>query len=209
MTGAGSVCRDLYVLTADADMKATMEALLPRHQSLGIRPITFTVDRHLQRDPGCRVRASSWLRPFADSYRYALVMFDREGCGNPASRQAIEAQVQSDLGQMGWLGRSRAVVIDPELEAWVWNRSPLTPRVLRWNGSPSAMKAWLRARNMWPAGQAKPPEPKRAMKAVLRQTGVRHSPTVFEDLARQVGTHGCGDPAFGEMVGTLRQWFPP
>ena len=45
------------------------------------------------------------------------------------------------------------------------------------------MRTWLETCGLWPANSVKPPAPKRAMKAVLRQTGVRHSPTVFENIA--------------------------
>ena len=92
-------------------------------------------------------------------------------------------QVEAELGSTGWQGRSKAIVIDPELETWVWNTSPLTPRVLGWHGRPSTMRTWLETCGLWPANSVKPPAPKRAMKAVLRQTGVRHSPTVFENIA--------------------------
>ena len=207
MTGAGGGRKDLYVLTADADMKATMEALLPRYQSLGIRQITFTVERHVQHDPGCRLYAARWLQPFRSSHSYALVMFDRHGSGT-GDRLAIQTQVEAQLGGAGWQARSKAIVIDPELETWVWNTSPWTSKVLGWHGKPSTMRTWLERRGLWPANRVKPPAPKRAMKAVLRETRVRHSPTVFGDLARQVGTRGCQDPAFADLRSTLRQWFP-
>lgn len=55
--------KDLFVLTADADMQAAMEALLSaRRRALGIRSIDFTVERHTQRDAGCRSRSADRLR---------------------------------------------------------------------------------------------------------------------------------------------------
>ena len=38
--------RDLYVLVADQDMLQTMEGLLSRGPSLGIRPIRYAIARH-------------------------------------------------------------------------------------------------------------------------------------------------------------------
>ena len=46
--------KDLFVLVADQDMRETLTALLQRHESLGIRPVAYEVERHLQRDAGCR-----------------------------------------------------------------------------------------------------------------------------------------------------------
>ena len=54
--------KDLYVLVADQDMRQTMKELLDRGASLGIPSVTYTVARHLQRDPGCRSDASRYLR---------------------------------------------------------------------------------------------------------------------------------------------------
>jgi hypothetical protein len=44
--------RDLFVLTADADMQVVFRALLARPSDLQIRPISFEVDRHPNRDSG-------------------------------------------------------------------------------------------------------------------------------------------------------------
>jgi hypothetical protein len=43
---------DLFVLTADTDTLAVMNAVLARPGDLGIRPVSFKVDRHVGRDPG-------------------------------------------------------------------------------------------------------------------------------------------------------------
>jgi len=37
---------DLFVLTADAQMKAVFDAILPRHKAMGIRQISFEVVPH-------------------------------------------------------------------------------------------------------------------------------------------------------------------
>lgn len=76
----GQEQKDLYVLVADQDMRQTMANLLSRNESFGIRSITYTVDRHLQRDSGCRTDASRYLRnPIQYQYRHALVVFDKKG----------------------------------------------------------------------------------------------------------------------------------
>jgi len=44
--------KDLLVSAADADAQAFMTSILSRPQAVGIKPITFTVDRHPLRDSG-------------------------------------------------------------------------------------------------------------------------------------------------------------
>jgi hypothetical protein len=123
---------DLLLLVADVKMESSFRGLLERPQSLGIRPIQARVYRHPRRDPAvyreCHdfLRSRQWVSP------HALVIFDREGCGSEASRQVLEDEVETRLAQNGWKGRSAAVVIDPELKAWVWSGSPHVDEALGW-----------------------------------------------------------------------------
>lgn len=107
------------MLVADQDLLQTMEKLLGRGTSLGIRPIRYAVAKHLNRDAGCRTGASPYLRGHIFDYRHALVMFDRNGCGYDASRKEIQFDVERVLEENGWRGRSKVVVIDPEQETWM------------------------------------------------------------------------------------------
>ncbi|MFH0879125.1 MAG: hypothetical protein V2A34_05390, partial [Lentisphaerota bacterium] len=75
------VAKDLIVVVADADAEKAIETLLKRHKNLGIHPVSFDIRRHVQRDPGCRTAAHSFLRPEIDRYKYAMVVFDWEGSG--------------------------------------------------------------------------------------------------------------------------------
>ena len=203
--------KDLFVLTADADMDAAMNQLLTNRQpSLGIRHIDFTVTRHSKRDAGCRVHAAERLDGHRHSYEYALVMFDRDGCGaEDKPRETIQTEVERELYNNGWADRSKAIVIDPELEAWVWTDSPHTARVLGWKeeGYPE-LQTWLHNRGLWPSGDLKPPDPKEAFLRALRAKGLQRSPKRFEKLARVVGLTKCKDPAFAELTQTLAEWFP-
>ena len=200
--------KDLYVMTADLDMETTMKRLLTRHEDIHIRKIRFDVGRHLDRDPGCRRRAVDYLRPHLNEFDHALVMFDRDGCGDSASRAEIQERVGHDLHINGWRDRSKAIVIEPFLETWVWNQSDDVPRILGWPGDYRRLRLWLRNNDLWPRGDPKPPDPKKAMKAMLKQGKTRHTSTIFEDLAAKASLQGCRDPAFGELLVTLRRWFP-
>ena len=154
--------KDLFVLTADADMEAAMKTLLSaRHRALGIRSIEFTVERHTQRDAGCRRRAADRLRGYTRDHAYALVMFDRDGSGDPSPREEIQTSVDAQLSDAGWPDRSKTIVIDPELEAWIWGSSPHVARLLGWQTN-EALRSWLRERELWPITEAKPPDPNAA-----------------------------------------------
>ena len=200
--------KDLFILTADQDMLTTVDRLLKRPRSLGIRQVQYAAARHRRRDPGCRLDASRRLRPHLNECRYALVVFDRDGCGrDDAPRADIQLEVERDLSRNGWENRSKAIVIEPELENWVWSGSIHVSRVLGWN-SYHELKDWLHEQGHWPHETTKPPDPKEAMGAALAKSGRRVSAAIFGRLADTVSVRGCECPAFGELRDTLQTWFP-
>ena len=200
--------KDLYVLVADQDMLQTMEKLLGRNTSLGIRPIEYAVAKHLHRDPGCRTSSSLYLRCHIHYYRYALVVFDGEGCGDNAPREEIQYEVEQELANNGWQNRSKVLVIDPELETWIWNGSNHVPRILGWEGRYEELKAWLTTEELWPLSASKPPDPKKAMRAALREKRRSVAAKLFGQLAKSVTLRRCQDSAFNELRDTLQDWFP-
>ena len=110
--------KDLFILAADADIEATMRGLLRRRQhALGIRSIEFTIKRHWDRDPGCRRTAAMFASGYVSDHEYALVLFDKHGSGDEGTaRQGIQNAVEEELCRAGWKDRSKAIVIEPELE---------------------------------------------------------------------------------------------
>lgn len=204
---AGERRRDLVVLVADKSISQAIAGLLGRTQALGVREIDCKVSVHQQRDAGCRVDAADFLRPFTTQFEHALVVFDREGCGSEASREAIEEGVETDLRRNGWGGRARAVVIDPELEAWVWTESMHVAQELGWP-SFQLLRDGLGERGFWPAGAAKPPDPKGAMGEAMRLRQRPKSASTFGSLGKVVSFRRCQDAAFQKLRGALREWFP-
>ena len=101
-----------------------------------------------------------------------------------------------------------AIVIDPELEAWVWSSSRHVPRVLGWKDGNSTLRAFLAAGGHWPAALPKPPDPKKAMEEATRQAGQPLVSSLFSDLAATVSVKGCSDRAFLKLTGALSRWFP-
>ena len=205
--------RDLLVLVPDADIEQAMYGLLVRADRIDIAPVDFEIRRHVNRDSGCRTNAANFLRPYSKTYRHALVVFDRHGCGSRETREEIQEQVEIDLARNGWEDRSKAIVIDPELEVWVWSRAPPVAEVLGWGTDFEALRKWLESRNLWGPDLRKPQAPKEAMWRAMEEAGVRkkvrRSPSKFHALATTVDFTDCDDPAFVDLTRTLRAWFPP
>lgn len=201
---------DLIVLAADADAKATVEGLLTRPNALGTRTIEFRCFRPAGGgDPRCRGNAHDLLRPFLGKYDHALVVFDRHGCGaDRETRKVIEETVETRLTANGWRERNAAIVIDPELESWVWTPSPRVDAALGWEGSLTRLRDWLVSQAMLVDGAAKPGDPKAAMRAALRHVKRSTSPALFGQIARETTLDGCVDPSFLKFRGILQRWFP-
>ena len=202
--------KDLIVLVADQTMEEGFRALLKRHQSLGIHEIAFDVRRStLGHDPACLLKAPGLLAQDVGRYAYALVVFDREGCGQEnLSRDALERDVEERLSQAGWPERCAAVVLDPELEVWVWTKSPHVEEILGWSNRRPALSAWLRECGHWPEEAPKPARPKETMEAALREVRKPRSSSLYRQLAEKVSLAGHSEPAFAKLCETLRKWFP-
>ena len=205
----GTNPKDLFVLAADLELANALEGLLSRSNDLGIRDIAFDIERHPNRDSGCRSDAVEYLRPYHGRYRYALVVFDHHGCGSLPAREQIQKTLEQQLSRNGWENGAKVIVIEPELEVWVWRNSPAVSRVLGWGDRYDELRNWLGDRQLWPLGDSKPSHPKKAMREAMRRGRVQRSARKFSELATAVELDGCQDPAFNELRTTLRSWFSP
>lgn len=202
---------DLVVLTADKNMQFAIKGLLNRPQALGIRPISngdnFYI--HPERDPGCLHHADDFLRPFFMRIEHAIVMFDREGCGkDQRTRAELEEQVTSALSRSGWEERAAVIVIDPELENWVFSNSQELDAAMGWKGNDPPLRKWLEDQGYLVPGQIKPSRPKEAMEAALRRVRMPRSSSIYGTLAEKVSTSRCTDEAFQKLKATIKAWFP-
>jgi hypothetical protein len=198
--------KDLVVLTADKDALLGIGALL-QPTRLGIREITFECRAHPKHDSGVIQSAHDFLRPFLRYYEYAVVVFDLEGCGREnRGRTRVEQEMETQLAANGWEGRCAAVVIEPELEAWLWDASLRVGRLLKWDRGP--LKEWL-LRNEYLASDAalKPARPKEAFRDALRATDQKISSSLFQDFAAVASIETCTDASFQKLLVTLRSWF--
>lgn len=203
---------DLFVLAADNHMVSALKGLLTRPQGIGCRPIRSEVRRHPNSDSGCFNQSHDFLRPFLRQFARALVIFDKEFDLSKElrgkSRTELQGIVTKNLSINGWQERAKAIVVDPELENWVWTKSPQVELCLGWHGREPRLRDWLRSTGLWPETHTKPADPKEAFLRAIRESRKSLSARIFHELAETVDFGGCEDPAFQELVTTLRNWFP-
>jgi hypothetical protein len=200
---------DLVVVVADKDIEQALLGLLSRRQAIGIRPIVSGILQHDLHDPGCYETGHELLALYADSWRHALVIFDLAWEGAPGrDRWTLQRKVESRLRD-AWADRARCIVIDPEVENWVWSDSPHVPAALGWEGRRDRLRGWLESEGLWPGNLSKPPDPKMAFRRALREAQLPVSASVFRKLAEKVSFRRCADQAFLDLLTVLRGWFPP
>jgi hypothetical protein len=199
--------RDLVVLVADKNMQAAVAGILNAPERLRTRNVGFDGPYvHRGKDPGVYRFSHEFLRPFQRRATHALVLFDREGCGSTQTRAQLELEVETRLSQNGWRDRAATVVIDPELENWVWSDSPQVEAALGWPGG--QLRTWLMNQGTWRVGADKPNDPKDAVDQALRHVRKPRTSDIYLRIAEQVSFERCSDPAFGKLKTVLRHWFP-
>lgn len=201
--------KDLVVLVADKNLAETLKGILSRPHSLGLRAIEIDGPWvHPGRDPGCLREAHDLLRPFIHRYAHALVVFDREGCGQEhRTCTELESGLERRLSECGWEDRAAAIVIDPELEAWIWSDSPHVETVLGWTDPSQPLSGWLVVEGFRQPGEAKPSRPKEAVEKALRLVRRPRSSALYSQLATRVSFEKCTDPAFSRLKKVLQAWF--
>ena len=205
----GPLQKDLVILVADKNMEFAVRGLLSRAESLGARRPEVDVYVHPERDPGCLLRGHEFLRHFVNTYRHALLMFDREGCGQETvTRAQLESSVETQLSQSGWQNRATVIVFDPELEVWVWSDSPHVDEALGWSGRQPDLRTWLVTVGCSVNKTAKPARPKEAVCKALKLARKPRSSSTYLQLAERVSLARCVDPAFHKFTTTLLRWFP-
>lgn len=198
---------DLIVLVADKSMQFALEGGLSRSAALGIREISFDIIVHSGRDGGARTSGPDLLRIYRGRFRHALLVLDREGCGVDSPAVAIEESLNGRLSEV-WQSEARAIVIDPEVDVWVWGADNALSPILRWSQEVT-IREWLIARGFALDDQDKPLRPKEAMEAVLRFLRRPMSAALYRHIAGSISLAKCRDPSFRRLRSQLCTWFPP
>lgn len=200
---------DIVALVPGRNEKAALEGILSRQDALGIRPVRYAIDTHPDRDPGCRLRAVDHLKSAIGTCRHAIVLFDHEGSGAERTPAAeLETNLEKKLSEAGWQDRAACIVIEPELEIWLWSDSPHVDAALGWRGRVPGLREWLRQHGRMAESAIKPCRPKEAVEAAMRLSGKRRTSAIYQTLAEQVSLSRCQDRAFLKLKATLQGWFP-
>lgn len=205
--------KDLFVLTADADMQAVLRSVLRRHEEIGLRPIEFEVDRHTMRDSGMIASGPDLVRPRRGKYRKVLLVWDHLGSGCEGKFTAEESarRVEERLVLVSWRDHASAIVIDPELEDWLWQDPASIGAHL--GISPATLRKWLTEQQK-SASDLLSPRSKMDLEERLRHLFVDKcrrtvSPRDFERIAEQADLAAWEkSKSFQRLMTILRGWFP-
>lgn len=201
--------KDLVLAVADICQEKVLEGLLPRipHAS-NTRQFTYDIIRNSEKDSGSYNISQELLRPFINDYSYALVIFDYEGCGveHEKSRVQIEQDVEGRLSTHGWANRNSVIVIEPELENWMWVDNINVQNAINWERQESLYE-WARNKGFIVGDQTKPIRPKENLDEALKISSTPRSSSIYKNIASTVSYRGCQDLAFIKLIQTLQNWF--
>jgi hypothetical protein len=200
--------KDLVLLTADKNMQQLLEGLLPRMPKVyatTMRPFSYDIKVHPLRDCGYK-EYSDFLRVFAQSYAYAIVILDYEGSGFHDSPAELAETIENDLSRSGWQDKNACIVIEPELENWIWVDSPHLATAIDWE-SIDDLHQWLDKEGLKPLHQPKPNRPKEAFEQALFKSKMPRSSSIYKEIAEKASFKKCIDVNFHKLRDMLMAWF--
>ncbi|GHV74909.1 hypothetical protein AGMMS49940_22110 [Spirochaetia bacterium] len=207
--------RDCFFYLADKNMKFSFEGFLTRpdfYKKLGCGPFAFDPQQDAKvaagdNDPGLCKRGHELLRLYQATHHHAVVVLDAQWDGSPG-KEKIAERLYDNIIRTGWPeGSFQVIVIDPELENWIWQQHDDIARNLQFANryelmaDPDLIAAW-------PTGQDKPTFPKEIFEKLLRKKQIQRSSVLYKQITSQIPVRGCRDPAFLSLVETLQRWFP-
>ncbi len=198
--------KDLVLLVADKNAHFALKGALGRPEALGIRPIEFEFRVHPGRDGGTRRTGPEMLALERRRFKHALLVLDFEGCGTDLPNATeLEAQLDGRLSTH-WKEAAKSIVIEPELDVWVWGADNAVEAVIEWPAGKS-VREWLRERGFTFEANEKPTRPKEALEAALRIPGLPRSSALYQTIAEKISLRRCGDEAFIRLRKQLFEWF--
>src|SRR6185295_7232051 len=90
----------------------------------------------------------------------------------------IHTHIVEGCERSGWMKADVVpIVLDPELETWIWQDSPIVESVVGYSGS--SLRRELAASGAWPLDLPKPPRPKETLEAELRRNRIPRSSALY------------------------------
>lgn len=198
--------KDLVLLVADKNAQFALQGALERPEALGIKNITFEFRVHVGRDGGARRSGPEMLLLENQRFSHGLLILDFEGSGSDL-QTALDLENQLDRRvRSGWKDCGKAIVIEPELDAWMWGSGNAVEETIGWQSGKS-VRAWLRGNGFTFHPNEKPLRPKEAMEAVLRELQKPRSSALYRQIAGKISLRRCTDPAFQRLRQQLTTWF--
>lgn len=139
-------------------------------------------------------------------FSHAVLVFDYEGCGSTQSPQELEDELDEAI-QRDWGNAGKAIVIEPELDVWMWGNDAALRNIINWT-SPLSIREWLNSKRFDFGDDSKPERPKEALEAVLREVKQPRSSSLYQKIAQTISLKRCSDRAFQRLRHQLIDWFP-
>jgi len=198
--------KDLVLLVADKNMHFALKGALERPQALEIHPVQYDIQVHPGRDGGMRKSGPEILAFQKQRFSHALAILDFEGSGtNLANGQELEAQLDERL-RRAWDTQAKAIVIEPELDVWVWGSDNAMQEVIPWPPG-KTIREWLSQQGFQFNSNGKPERPKEALESLLQKLKLPRSSTLYQDIAGRISLRKCKDEAFQRLRQQLVTWF--
>lgn len=197
---------DLVILVPDKNAHYAVQGALRRPISLGIRPITWTFRVHPGRDGGVRKIGPEMLAMEQGRSSHTLLLVDFEGCGTETlTGLELEHSLDERL-RVHWGDRAKAVVVEPEIDIWMWGSDSVVAEVLQWTLDRGA-REWLASRGWRFNERGKPERPKEALQHLVREIGRARSSSLYQEITSRIGLRRCEDPSFVRLREQLQAWF--
>jgi hypothetical protein len=199
--------KDLLLLVPDKNTQFALRGALGRHEALDIHPIEFEFLVHSGRDGGVRANGAVLASLKRNQFKHLLMIFDHEGSGAEslsAAELIRDLQIQLDRH---WGPKSHVIVIEPEVDVWMWGSDNTLSQLLKWSNSMS-IREWLVSKGYALDGNDKPIRPKEALEEVLMHLREPRSSSLYEKIAQRLSLPRCKDPAFVRLQKILQTWFP-
>jgi len=199
--------KDLVLLVADKNAHFALKGALGRPEALEIRAIEFEFRVHPGRDGGTRKSGPELLALERRRFKHALLVLDFEGSGTDLpNAKALESQLDDRLSAH-WKDAAKSIVIEPEVDVWVWDADNAVEAVIEWPAG-KGIREWLREKGFTFEANGKPTRPKEALEAALRIPALPRSSALYQTIAERISLQRCGDEAFIRLRKQLTEWFP-
>ena len=208
--------KHLIIRVADADMERFLNAILNKPEALGIRPIQFDIERNTDArgDSGMRANGAELTRMDKDDYQKVVLMWDYQGCGHEhkKSAQTVAKETQDQLDRISWQANSAVIIVEPELERWLWYCEQAIAEHL--HKTVAELQQWgetyANQRNMSLADLIEQ-DPKGLFEYIvcthLRRT---RTPRNYEQIGKRASIKSLQESeSFRQFAETLQNWFPP